>query len=49
MAKPGRDGTYVGETTTVDGTVWIWMGTSWQDAQREEPDAVPFHEPRFDE
>lgn len=39
MSKPTRDGSYIGETESNHETVWIWMGYSWEDANKSEPDA----------
>ena len=38
MAQPARKGKYLGETVVHDGTVWIWMGSSWDDAGVRRPE-----------
>ena len=50
MAKPDRRGEYLGETVVIDDTVWIWLGSDWEDAGIQRPersgDVVPLDEDR---
>jgi hypothetical protein len=39
VAKPNRDGTYLGEIVVVGNESWMWMGTDWRRAT--DPEQIP--------
>jgi hypothetical protein len=37
MSVPDSPGSYVGEVSVDGGEVWVWVGTKWESALREQP------------